>query len=105
MLLPTPPGCVSSTTVCVSSGGCVSSDNVNGVPITAGHASEADNTLPLVAVFRRPVFIPGTMSERVWKDLDSLWYCVATVGGQYIWSRLQSFSAFRRWGDSEQVQA
>ncbi|KAI8021789.1 Peroxisome biogenesis protein 2 [Camellia lanceoleosa] len=40
--------------------------------------------------------------ERVWKDLDSLWYCVATVGGQYIWSRLQSFSAFRRWGDSEQ---
>uniref|UniRef100_A0A0D9WEK7 RING-type E3 ubiquitin transferase (cysteine targeting) n=1 Tax=Leersia perrieri TaxID=77586 RepID=A0A0D9WEK7_9ORYZ len=29
-------------------------------------------------------------------------YCVSTVGGQYIWSRLQSFSAFRRWGDSEQ---
>ncbi|KAK8274431.1 hypothetical protein V6Z12_D10G073000 [Gossypium hirsutum] len=24
------------------------------------------------------------------------------VGGQYIWARLQSFSAFRRWGDSEQ---
>ncbi|GMP61886.1 hypothetical protein CsSME_00024178 [Camellia sinensis var. sinensis] len=33
---------------------------------------------------------------------QKLWYCVATVGGQYIWSRLQSFSAFRRWGDSEQ---
>nr|KJB70405.1 hypothetical protein B456_011G073300 [Gossypium raimondii] len=24
------------------------------------------------------------------------------VGGQYIWARLQSLSAFRRWGDSEQ---
>ncbi|XP_058180440.1 peroxisome biogenesis protein 2 [Rhododendron vialii] len=33
---------------------------------------------------------------------QKLWYCVATVGGQYIWARLQSFSAFRRWGDSEQ---
>ncbi|KAJ0008367.1 peroxisome biogenesis protein 2 [Pistacia vera] len=33
---------------------------------------------------------------------QKFWYCVATVGGQYIWSRLQSFSAFRRWGDSEQ---
>ncbi|KAI8000246.1 ABC transporter B family member 6 [Camellia lanceoleosa] len=61
MLLPTPHGCVSSTTVCVSSGGCVSSDNVNWVPITAGHASELDNMLPLVAVFRRPVLIPRTM--------------------------------------------
>ncbi|KAG8067647.1 hypothetical protein GUJ93_ZPchr0005g16318 [Zizania palustris] len=29
-------------------------------------------------------------------------YCISTVGGQYIWSRMQSFSAFRRWGDSEQ---
>lgn len=34
---------------------------------------------------------------------QKIWYCVATVGGQYIWARLQSFSAFRRWGDSEQV--
>ena len=34
---------------------------------------------------------------------QKLWYCVATVGGQYIWARLQSFSAFRRWGDTEQV--
>lgn len=33
---------------------------------------------------------------------QKIWYCVATVGGQYIWARLQSFSAFRRWGDSEQ---
>ncbi|KAI5651267.1 hypothetical protein M9H77_37272 [Catharanthus roseus] len=33
---------------------------------------------------------------------QKLWYCVATVGGQYVWARLQSFSAFRRWGDSEQ---
>ncbi|OMO66644.1 hypothetical protein COLO4_30459 [Corchorus olitorius] len=33
---------------------------------------------------------------------QKMWYCIATVGGQYIWSRLQSFSAFRRWGDSEQ---
>ncbi|KAG4179050.1 hypothetical protein ERO13_A10G083732v2 [Gossypium hirsutum] len=24
------------------------------------------------------------------------------VGGQYIWARLQSFSAFCRWGDSEE---
>ncbi|XP_056687685.1 peroxisome biogenesis protein 2-like isoform X2 [Spinacia oleracea] len=31
-----------------------------------------------------------------------MWYCIAAVGGQYIWTRLQSFSAFRRWGDSEQ---
>ncbi|KAL6624450.1 hypothetical protein ACP70R_031771 [Stipagrostis hirtigluma subsp. patula] len=29
-------------------------------------------------------------------------YCISTVGGQYVWSRLHSFSAFRRWGDSEQ---
>ncbi|KAL4589201.1 hypothetical protein LXL04_002106 [Taraxacum kok-saghyz] len=29
-------------------------------------------------------------------------YCIATVGGQYIWTRLQSFSAFRQWGDSDQ---
>lgn len=34
---------------------------------------------------------------------QKIWYCVATVGGQYIWARLQSFSAFRRWGDTEQV--
>ncbi|KAM7255554.1 hypothetical protein ACFE04_008452 [Oxalis oulophora] len=33
---------------------------------------------------------------------QKLWYCIASVGGQYIWSRLHSFSAFRRWGDSEQ---
>ncbi|KAA0050799.1 peroxisome biogenesis protein 2 [Cucumis melo var. makuwa] len=33
---------------------------------------------------------------------QKIWYCVASVGGQYIWTRLQSFSAFRRWGDSEQ---
>ncbi|PKI71027.1 hypothetical protein CRG98_008608 [Punica granatum] len=33
---------------------------------------------------------------------QKIWYCVATVGGQYIWARLQSFSAFRRWGDTEQ---
>ncbi|KAL6996453.1 peroxisome assembly protein (Peroxin-2) [Sarracenia purpurea var. burkii] len=33
---------------------------------------------------------------------QKLWYCVATVGGQYFWARLQSFSAFRRWGNSEQ---
>ncbi|KAF5190213.1 Peroxisome biogenesis protein [Thalictrum thalictroides] len=33
---------------------------------------------------------------------QKIWYCLASVGGQYIWARLQSFSAFRRWGDSEQ---
>ncbi|KAK6127961.1 hypothetical protein DH2020_038299 [Rehmannia glutinosa] len=33
---------------------------------------------------------------------QKIWYCIATVGGQYIWNRLQSFSAFRRWGDTEQ---
>lgn len=33
---------------------------------------------------------------------QKIWYCVATVGSQYIWARLQSFSAFRRWGDSDQ---
>ncbi|XP_057503678.1 peroxisome biogenesis protein 2-like isoform X2 [Actinidia eriantha] len=33
---------------------------------------------------------------------QKLWYCIATVGGQYILARLQSFSAFRRWGDSQQ---
>ncbi|GMP50914.1 hypothetical protein CsSME_00017335 [Camellia sinensis var. sinensis] len=61
MLLPTPPGCVSSTTVCVSSGGCVSSENVIGVPISCGHALDVDRTLPLVALFRRPVMTPGTI--------------------------------------------
>ncbi|KAF5960831.1 hypothetical protein HYC85_002040 [Camellia sinensis] len=40
-------------------------------------------------------------SERAWRDLDSL--LLRNFGtGQYIWARLQSFSAFRRWGDSEQ---
>ncbi|XP_010254047.1 PREDICTED: peroxisome biogenesis protein 2 isoform X2 [Nelumbo nucifera] len=34
---------------------------------------------------------------------QKIWYCLSTVGGQYIWARLQSFSAFRRWGDSEQT--
>lgn len=34
---------------------------------------------------------------------QKIWYCIGTVGGQYIWARLQSFSAFRRWGDSEPV--
>lgn len=34
---------------------------------------------------------------------QKIFYCISFVGGQYIWSRLQSFSAFRRWGDSEQV--
>ncbi|KFK42388.1 hypothetical protein AALP_AA2G249500 [Arabis alpina] len=29
-------------------------------------------------------------------------YCLASVGGQYLFSRLQSFSAFRTWGDSDQ---
>ncbi|GLT77176.1 hypothetical protein SLA2020_487860 [Shorea laevis] len=33
---------------------------------------------------------------------QKIWYCIATVGQQYLWSRMQSFSAFRRWGDSEQ---
>ncbi|XP_073318191.1 peroxisome biogenesis protein 2 [Primulina huaijiensis] len=33
---------------------------------------------------------------------QKIWYCIATVGGQYVWARLQSFSAFRRWGDTEQ---
>ncbi|KHG04836.1 Peroxisome biogenesis protein 2 [Gossypium arboreum] len=34
---------------------------------------------------------------------QKMWYCVAAVGGQYIWARLQSFSAFCRWGDSEEA--
>lgn len=34
---------------------------------------------------------------------QKIWYCIASVGGQYIWARLQSFSAFRRWGDTERV--
>jgi hypothetical protein len=34
---------------------------------------------------------------------QKIFYCISFVGGQYIWSRLQSFSAFRRWGDLEQV--
>lgn len=39
---------------------------------------------------------PGlTISQKVW-------YCVVAVGGQYMWARLQFFSAFRRWGNSEQ---
>ena len=71
MLLPTPPGCISSTSVCVSSGGCVSSENFIGVPISYAHASEVDSTLPLVALFHRPVLIPGTIvptlrNKRTW---------------------------------------
>ncbi|KAK4482042.1 hypothetical protein RD792_012965 [Penstemon davidsonii] len=46
--------------------------------------------------FRMGLEGPGlTVSQKIW-------YCIATVGGQYIWGRLQSFSAFRRWGDTEQ---
>lgn len=61
--------------------------------------------LYVVLIFLRVIFHtvrtglegPGlTMAQKIW-------YCVATVGGQYIWARLQSFSAFRTWGDSEQV--
>ncbi|WOL02193.1 hypothetical protein Cni_G10912 [Canna indica] len=33
---------------------------------------------------------------------QKIWYCLTIVGGQYIWSRVQTFSAFRRWGNSEQ---
>lgn len=33
---------------------------------------------------------------------QKIWYCLAMVGGQYLWARLQAFSAFRRWGDTEQ---
>ncbi|KAI7981183.1 CAX-interacting protein 4 [Camellia lanceoleosa] len=33
------------------------------VPISCGHASEVDNTLPLVGLFRRPVLIPRTMVQ------------------------------------------
>ncbi|KAJ6851857.1 peroxisome biogenesis protein 2 isoform X1 [Iris pallida] len=32
---------------------------------------------------------------------QKIWYCLTTVGGQYLWARLQSFSAFRTWGDSD----
>lgn len=34
---------------------------------------------------------------------QKLWYCLAIVGGHYGWTRLQSFSAFRSWGNSEQT--
>ncbi|XVF64545.1 hypothetical protein PTKIN_Ptkin09bG0177300 [Pterospermum kingtungense] len=33
---------------------------------------------------------------------QKMWCCIAMIGGQYIWTRFQSFSAFHRWGDSEQ---
>ncbi|KAK4784468.1 hypothetical protein SAY86_018836 [Trapa natans] len=33
---------------------------------------------------------------------QKIWYCIASVGGQYILARLQSFSAFHRWGETEQ---
>lgn len=33
---------------------------------------------------------------------QKIWYCIATVGGQYMWTRLHTLSAFRRWGDSEE---
>ncbi|CAL5324134.1 unnamed protein product [Camellia sinensis] len=46
--------------------------------------------------------IEPRVKERAWRDLDSL--LLRNFGtGQYIWARLQSFSAFRRWGDSEQT--
>ncbi|KAL9312293.1 Peroxisome biogenesis protein 2 [Arabidopsis thaliana] len=52
----------------------------------------------------------GVVAQHLGKGLEGpgltspqkIWYCVASVGGQYLFSRLQSFSAFRRWGDSEQ---
>lgn len=51
-------------------------------------------TVPIV---RTGLEGPGlTMAQKIL-------YCFTTVGGQYMWARLQSFSAFRRWGDSEQV--
>lgn len=61
LVRPTPTICVSSTTICVSSDSCVPSEKVSGVPISCGHASEADTTLPLDALLRRPVLISGTM--------------------------------------------
>lgn len=54
-------------------------------------------TFLYILIVRTGLEGPGlTVSQKVW-------YCIATVGGQYIWARLQSFSAFRRWGDTEQV--
>ena len=32
---------------------------------------------------------------------QQLWYCIATIGGQYIWALLQFFFALCRWGDTE----
>lgn len=56
-------------------------------------------SLSLSRVVRTGLEGPGlTASQKIW-------YCVASVGGQYLFSRLQSFSAFRRWGDSEQVSS
>lgn len=53
--------------------------------------------LSVIYLVRTGLEGPGlTMSQKIW-------YCLATVGGQYFWARLQSFSAFRRWGDTEQV--
>ncbi|KAI3737639.1 hypothetical protein L2E82_27648 [Cichorium intybus] len=55
-----------------------------------------EHSMPTRGKVRTGVEGPGlTTAQKVW-------YCIATVGGQYIWTRLQSFSAFRRWGDSNQ---
>lgn len=64
------------------------------------------NLLLLVFLFFFLVFFPAVRTGLEGPGLtiaQKFWYCISTVGGQYIWARLQSFSAFRRWGDSEQV--
>ncbi|KAI4324751.1 hypothetical protein MLD38_030208 [Melastoma candidum] len=56
-----------------------------------------DATAPVErGIFRTGLEGPGlTVAQK-------LWYCITSVGGQYIWARIQSFSAFRRWGDTNQ---
>ena len=71
----------------------------NGITLWMNFKTLSKSCLILVCVpaVRTGLEGPGLTAAQ------KLWYCIATVGGQYIWTRLQSFSAFRRWGDSEQV--
>lgn len=60
VLFPTSCDYVSSTNVCVSSGGCVSSDKVCGVTMTCTDVPEGDAMGSSLFSYT-PVFIPGTM--------------------------------------------
>eukprot|EP00252_Welwitschia_mirabilis_P026444 TRINITY_DN8688_c0_g1_i2.p1 TRINITY_DN8688_c0_g1~~TRINITY_DN8688_c0_g1_i2.p1 ORF type:complete len:219 (+),score=19.51 TRINITY_DN8688_c0_g1_i2:112-768(+) len=54
-----------------------------------------------VAQFRKHEVKTGLEGPGLMRS-QKLWYCLIIVGGHYGWSKLQSFSAFRSWGSSEE---